>query len=174
MDHEGTKDTKRKGKPAMRGWSCLKILALIIGTVVGGFFLLVVSVHFLFWSGSIKPSLDTEFIPAAEYLLANPQPTPQRENVGQFYNNSNNDLCIAVTHALHEKQDVSFLWSEIFINHQRVGREDMSTHLLTSLPGKTVFCVENTLNTGLHIIEFRARGDWRQHLFSQQWAIEVE
>jgi hypothetical protein len=135
-------------------------------------FLVLMAIQWLFWSGYVKPSLDAEFVPTAEFLLANPQPTPQFTQSGQL--SVSDEICIAVVDSLYDGQSVSLFWSEIIVNNQRVGQADLSLSVLTTLLGVLRFCIANVLDSGIHIIEFKARGSQRQLLFSQQWAIEVE
>jgi hypothetical protein len=160
--------------------SCLifSLYPLLILTVVG--------IGFVYWAigGYVKPSLDPQYIPTAEFLLENSiereEPIESIVEDLRLYARlgvrtyTSNKICLTVI-AMNENDYDNLYWSELFINEQIVSRFRYDVEgVYLSLPSFSGFCFNGHLDTGLHIIEFRAK----ENLFAgpyyiQRWAIEI-
>jgi hypothetical protein len=148
--------------------SCLifSLYPLLILTVLGcGFF---------YWAigFDIKSSLDPQYIPTAEYLL---ERQAEIAATGE-YSDFPYQICLLVgAKDLVHIQNLS--WAEVYINEQVISRfrntNEIATH--PELPIFYGFCFYGHLDSGLHIIEFRAKENlFAEPYYIQRWAIEIE
>jgi hypothetical protein len=139
----------------------------------------VCSIGWVYWmfGGYVKSSLDSEYIPTAEYLLENPV------EEGDFslrvvYNNSfgppDTNICIAVRASSREFLN-TITWSDLYINEQIVGHYYDGQNYIEDESGiYRSFCVSGHLESGLHIFEFHAKRDpLAEPYYSHRWAIEI-
>lgn len=139
-------------------------------------------VGLIYWAigGYVKPSLDAQYIPTAEYLLENPIELPQTDELGLNISFSlnmsfNNLLCFIVSSSI-VTDFPNLRWSEIHINAQVVSRVQLDAPYVFHhyMPSDTVLCIKGYLNSGLHIIEFRAKEIlFAEPYYTQRWAIEI-
>jgi hypothetical protein len=136
---------------------------------------------FVYWlnGGYVKPSLDPEYIPTAEYLLANPIEITKREMpyyppIIEFDETRAIDqLCFWLV-SEHSSDYDNVLWAEVLINEQLLYPKFIFRTEFHTLPGATDLCVYGLLFSGLHIIEFRLKeSPAAEPYYIQRWAIEI-
>jgi hypothetical protein len=143
----------------------------------------------VFWAigGYVKPSLDPQYIPTAEYLLENTQVYEEipPEVVATEYltlnitlthpNLTEGKVCFVIYSGLEE--DFSHLsWAEIYINYQVVRRYQWAWdgRIVGTIQSMSELCFNGHLNSGLHIIEFRAKENlFAEPYYIHRWAIEI-
>lgn len=142
------------------------------------------------WGGSVKTSLDAQYIPTAEYLLQHPQPTPSSmqiyPNPGAILDSS--DIVVMIL-AFELNKDGVEQWTQLFLNHQRIARSDIDTPPGTGRywsPGimlmdyaELTFDPNNKLNSGLHLFRIQIGRSFNDFLnpdpkLSYEWAYRVE
>lgn len=174
---------------APRKFSCWKIFVIfmVFATIIGGYISISIglSVYNLWVKGSgyIKPSLEREFAPTAEYLLDN-----QIEDVYyhpytlsiSIHEIGYRKICINIYDVEQDEAGWTLSYSQIIINNQNVGIDEIDKGALDAFGARLNICVPNTLESGLHLIEFRAHNHetynsfFGEPLFTHTWAIEVE
>jgi hypothetical protein len=136
----------------------------------------------VYWAfgGYVKPSLDTEYIPTAEYLLEHPigMPNVEADNFTILISFSRismgNQICFRAL--LDTMQDFdNLMWAEIYINEQVVSRLNLEWIVVVEVePLSAPICIDGYLDTGLHIIEFRVKENlFAEPYYIQRWAIEI-
>jgi hypothetical protein len=152
------------------------------------FVLTMLGIALVYWAigGYVKPSLEPEYIPTAEYLLENPfeQPRWGYPSTDGLWTEIypfppiNDSICIDIASTYLD--DFSNLkWVELYINEQVVRRvyfDRMDVYLpppnIDGIHG--YICYEGHLDTGLHIIEFRAKENlFAEPYYIHRWAIEI-
>ncbi|MBI1279540.1 MAG: hypothetical protein GC179_15545 [Anaerolineaceae bacterium] len=149
------------------------------------------------WGGSIKPSLDAQYVPTAEYLFEHPQSTPSflsiQPSPSTYVKNQTpfhitlslgdsrfgcKELC--VDSDSHNAEDNYERWSNIFINNQRI------PHLLifASSAGNLghyglTFNFNPELSSGLHLFRIEIGSSFNDFLnpdpkLRYEWAYRVE
>jgi hypothetical protein len=150
----------------------------------------------VFWAigGYVKPSLDPQYIPTAEYLLENPIEEPIAElpieelTEENFIENmlalhvrfsatrsTENRLCFHVSSG-SMGDFYNLRWAELYINEQVVNRYNLvlPREIFTSNPAHAYPCYDGHLESGLHIIEFRAKESlFAEPYYIHRWAIEI-
>jgi hypothetical protein len=143
----------------------------------------------VFWAigGYVKPSLDPQYIPTAEYLLENTQvyeeipPEVLTEPYLAFKVQLTDpsyragQVCFAVYFGF-DKDFQNLRWAEIYINEQTAGRfhPNAPDWALGGIPALTYLCLDGHLDSGLHIIEFRAKENlFAEPYYIHRWAIEI-
>jgi hypothetical protein len=142
------------------------------------------------WSGSIKPSLDPQFVPTAEYLLEHPQPTPSFLSVSPApalrMDNQLSALRIEVN--LEANKFDTSQWTQIFLNGQRLEHLDTTGSFPGGLPAPNeknsntaYFYIYHTatLHSGLYLLRIQAGSSFHDFLnpdpkLSYEWAYRVE
>lgn len=163
--------------------SCLifSLYPLLILTLFG--------IGLVYWAigGYVKPSLDPQYIPTAEYLREHPFQDPEwgwpstiDDLWMEIYPNPpmNDRVCIYVA-SNHLEDFDNLKWLEIFINEQVVRRVYFERIDIDYPPPNidgysSGICYKGHLDSGLHIIELRAK----ENLFAEpysiyRWAIEI-
>jgi hypothetical protein len=161
--------------------SCLifSLYPLIILTVLG------IGLAYWAFGGYVKSSLDPQYIPTAEYLLEN---QIKRETSIHLLEDgdlelyasldvnltTSNEICLTVISMDDEDFDYLYL-AELYINEQVVSRFRYEVEgVALSLPAFSDFCFNGHLDSGLHIIEFRAKESlFAEPYYIQRWAIEI-
>jgi hypothetical protein len=152
--------------------------------------LTVIACGIVYWAigGYVKPSLDPQYIPTAEYLLENTivyQDIPPEILATEPFLSlrvnlmdssfSEGQVCFAVYFGFDE-DFLNLRWSEIYINEQTVKRfhPNPPEGALDSIPALTYLCVDGHLDSGLHIIEFRAKESiFAAPYYIHRWGIEI-
>ncbi|HEX2905918.1 MAG TPA: hypothetical protein VHO69_03610 [Phototrophicaceae bacterium] len=91
------------------------------------------------WGGYVKPSLNPPYVPTAEYLLAHPVPLPEfilidpppssSIKVGQQIR-----VGLIVKPPILPGEEAGYAtWSYIFVNHQRLSRNDLGIEYIGGL-----------------------------------------
>jgi len=171
----------------------------LIGCVSIPFF--IVAALWLFaewaWGGSVKPSLDAQYVPTAEYLLQFPQPTP-------LFLSINPPPSIQIPHQmsfnfsllLGDKRfgceqfcidEVSWSggenyhrWSQIYLNNQRIARLDVFSSRAGNLGQHgLMFNFNVNLLNGVHLFRIQIASSFNEFLhpdpnLSYEWAYRVE
>lgn len=170
---ENTQQVRRSYK------SLFYFLALMFALVAMLVAIWMIGFSLWFNAGSVKPSLDAEYVPTAEYLLDNPYEEPPTTfgelNIELLEIDFSNELiCFTIWGSSQADFDRANLL-EVFINEQLAARLRPDSLILTSLPAQKPFCINGILESGLHIIEVRAYKDmFFQANYVHRWAIEVE
>jgi hypothetical protein len=161
-------DVTEKNKEMPIRWSCWRIGIIALVSVSGCSILFAAFWVYLEWTGSVKPALAIEYIPTAQYLLENPQ-----LNTGDFdaiLEIDDYQICVVTLSRIRYKGDVFGVTNfRMIVNEQQVGQNNIVTYWNgLHLPADARFCFINSLEEGLHLIEFRHA----QAVY--KWAIEIE
>jgi hypothetical protein len=166
-----------------------------------GVFGFVMLLNYPLWlnRGTFQRTLDSKFIPTAEYLMAHPVPTPQFINsinppIGGIINGSE-EVCVgllpgALTHVGDSSTDASINVAgslRIIMNTQFVPSEAVQVEIINTLQrlsdgrfsGQVTSCFTPYLQKGLHIFQLEARNSplgvfGFGELFSYTWAYDVQ
>jgi hypothetical protein len=167
LNHEAP-EVKEKNKTLPTRWSCWRIGIITLISVLGFSILFTTFWLYLEWTGTVKPILDIEYVPTAEYLLANPQ-----SNTGYFdaiLDVDDYQVCVVILNRIRYKGDFFDVQNfRMIVNLQQVGQKNIVKYWNgLHLPADVRFCFTNTLEVGLHLIEFR------HYSTVYTWAIEIE
>ena len=185
MHHEGTKDTKKKKSTTPRWRRFLKICFKVIAGLLVIMMCMFIAFANWAWGGyiNIKSSLDTEYIPTAEYLLENPVEIPYPDSFPYDFRvwaniqfTSSERLCFDVV-SMDDQDFLNLDWAEVYVNEQIVSRYHWhwSDFIWTTMPAHSIVCTSVHLESGIHIIEFRAKeAAFSTPYYIHKWAIEVE
>jgi hypothetical protein len=146
------------------------------------------------WGGYIKPTLDPQYIPTAEYLLQNPIPTPDFISVnpppGSVVSAADSIIVhvpISPNAPLGSKDEIAN-WTFTYLNRQRIPRSNFGVTFSTvySSDGPGVVYIEYadfifplSLSPGLHILEIRVGKSVTvlfnpAEAYTYTWAYKVE
>jgi hypothetical protein len=138
------------------------------------------------WGGNIKPSLDPQYVPTAQYLLQHPQPTPSFLQIkpipGTILGSKLGSLRIEVN-LKADKSDTS-QWSQIFLNGQRLSHLDITGSFPGGLPAPNeknfntayfLFYRTANLDSGPYLLRIQAGSSFNDFLnpdpkLSYEWA----
>ena len=139
------------------------------------------------WGGSIKPSIDPQYVPTAEYLLQHPQSTPSFISVypepGSIVQRSQD---ISVVVVLHANWSDIIQWTRLLLNGERIPGDYIrltypyGLHVEKDFNAATfVPTVPETLTSGLHIFRVQVGSSFNDFLnpdpkLSYEWVYRVE
>lgn len=138
--------------------------------------------------GSIKPSLDAQYVPTAEYLLQHPQPIPSliivHPEPSTLLASSGT---VSIGAFLNDKIYSLSQWSQLFINNQKVSIDDIDVAFeYPDIHSKKevyvqyfYFYLYQRLDPGLHLFRIQIASSFGEFLnpdpnLSYEWAYRVE
>ncbi len=141
------------------------------------------------WGGSVKPSLDAQYKPTAEYLLEHPQPIPSFMGVAKPGSTIAASSHVQVFVYYKEHRDI-VMWTRLFLNNQSLSAGDADPFSIPALPLDMAkperkltlfidFPLNNRLTPGLHLFRIQIGSSFNDFLnpdpkLSYEWACRVE
>jgi hypothetical protein len=185
VNHKDTENTKKKKLQTTHLRKFLRICFKVVAGLFGIAMCMLGFFAYWAWGGyiNVKSYLDAEYIPTAEYLLGNPIETPYPDSFPYDFRvwtnvqlTSSERLCFDVV-SMDNQDFLNLDWAEVYVNEQIISRYHWrwSDFVWTTMPAHSIVCMPTHLESGIHIIEFRAKESaWSVPYYIHKWAIEVD